>query len=195
MDTIDTQIINLIQQQQEKGIRMLFERYYRPMVCYARDLIQRESVAEDLVQELFIRIWEEGYLKNFVSDSLSSYLFTAVRNRCISWIKKKDVLKDYEVLNRQEFSVEVVSGIDEKMLEQLEREVEKLTPRCRQVLECVMVRNLKYREAAEEMGISVNTVKFLLKEATRRLRSRLSLPDDFVLLFFFKKNLFLPTRF
>ena len=62
--------------------------------------------------------------------------------------------------------------------------MEELPGRTRQVVECVMLRNLKYREVAEELGISINTVKFLLKEGTKRLRDRLKILGVDVFFFF-----------
>ena len=73
-----------------------------------------------------------------------------------------------------EISVEVAADIDEERMEVVMREVDRLPERTRQVVECVMLRGRKYKETAEELNISINTVKFLLKEGTKRLRERIA---------------------
>ena len=67
-----------------------------------------------------------------------------------------------------------MTDIDEERMDALLQVVEKLPNRTRLVVEDVMVRNMKYQEVAEELGISVNTVKYLLKEGVKRLRDHFS---------------------
>ena len=76
---------------------MLFDRYYRPLVLYAGSLIDDDTMAEDLVQEFFVRLWEDDYLKHIEEKALVSYLFlpfgivvtlTRIRRMCCvcGWI-------------------------------------------------------------------------------------------------------------
>ena len=62
----------------KEGVRMLFDRYYRPLVLYAGSLIDDDTMAEDLVQEFFVRLWEDDYLKHIEEKALSSYLFSSI---------------------------------------------------------------------------------------------------------------------
>ena len=72
---------------------MLFDRYYRPLVLYAGTLISDDTMAEDLVQEFFVRLWEDDYLERIESKALSSYLFSSVRNSCYTYLHKNDVMR------------------------------------------------------------------------------------------------------
>ena len=119
--------------------------------------------------------------------ALGSYLYSAVRNRAISFLQKKDVLRDSQELGVIDIFVDVVEDIDEERMDIVMKEVELLPERTRQVVERVMLRGLKYKEAAEELKISINTVKFALKEGTKRLRERLASMGPEVLFYFLRK--------
>ena len=83
--------------------------------------------------------------------------------------------------------VEMIVDIDEERMDAVRQEVERLPERTRQVVEGVMLRGLKYKEAAEELEISINTVKFLLKAGIKRLRERLVSMGPKILFYFFRK--------
>ncbi len=119
--------------------------------------------------------------------ALGSYLYSAVRNRAISSLQKKDVLRNRQELGKIDIPVEQVEDINEERMDVVMREVERLPERTRQVVECVMLRGLKYKETAEELDISINTVKFALKEGTKRLRERLVSISLEILFYFLRR--------
>lgn len=170
-----------------KGIHLLFEHYYHPLVVYAGNFLENEHAAEDVVQEFFVRLWEDDHLKKVPDTGLAAYLYTAVRNSCFTLYSQKDILRHTEELTMVEVPVEVFFSVEDERINRVMQEIERLPERSRQVVECVMLRGLKYKEAAEEMNVSVNTVKFLLKEATKRLRNNLSDSFHQILFFIFRK--------
>lgn len=184
----DKNILDLVHRDKVAGIRQLFCRYYRPLVLYAEEYLRDQAAAEDVVQELFVKLWEEDHLLKIANTSLGAYLYSAVRNRCYSYIRQKDVLRGTKELENVDIPVEWVADVDEERIDRVMKEIEKLPDRTRQVVKCVMLRNLKYREAAEELGISINTVKFLLKEGTKRLRDRLTALGADVFFFFLRRS-------
>ena len=98
----DRDILDVFVKNRKEGVRMLFDRYYRPLVLYAGSLIDDDTMAEDLVQEFFVRLWEDDYLKHIEEKALSSYLFSSVRNSCYTYTHKKDVLRrrvDYTAID------------------------------------------------------------------------------------------------
>lgn len=117
-----------------------------------------------------------------------SYLFTAVRNSCVTLFTKRDILHDPVQLTGIDIPVEVLVSIDNERIARLVQEIGQLPERLWQVVECVMLRELKYKDAAAELNISVNTVKFLLKQAIRRLRMRLNVSDSYILFLFLIKK-------
>lgn len=187
MPQSDKNILDLVHRDKVAGIRQLFGRYYRPLVLYADEYLKDQAAAEDIVQELFVKLWEEDHLLKITNASLGAYLYSAVRNRCYSYVRQKDVLRGTKELDNVDIPVEWVADVDEERMDRVMKEIEELPARTRQVVECVMLRNLKYREAAEELEISINTVKFLLKEGTKRLRDRLATLGADVFFFFLRR--------
>ena len=187
VSSANEEIVQIIRSDKTKGIRLLFDHYYQSLVLYADRYLRDNQKAEDIVQEFFVKLWEDNYLEKVPVVGLTSYLFIAVRNSCLVSQNKKDILRYSEELSHVEVPVEVFMSIDEERINRVMQEVERLPLRNKQVVECVMIRGLKYKEAAQEMDISVNTVKFLLKEATRRLRMNLS-DSDQQILFIFLEN-------
>lgn len=183
----DSVILNSIRNNKPEGIHLLFDRYYRPLVLYADEFLKDQATAEDLVQELFLKLWEGDYLLEVSEKNLATYLFSAIRNKCRTYFEKKDVLQKREMLEDVDIPVEMVVRIDEERMDIVMKEVNLLPERTRQIVECIMLRNLKYKEAAEELHISVNTVKFLLNKGIVRLRERLAHRSSEILLFFLRR--------
>ena len=187
MYSSDQDILAFMRKDKTIGIQHLFDRYYRPLVLFADEFLKDSSAAEDLVQDFFVKLWEDDYLLKVAEGALGSYLYSAVRNRAISFLQKKDVLRDSQELGVIDIFVDVVEDIDEERMDIVMKELELLPERTRQVVERVMLRGLKYKEAAEELKISINTVKFALKEGTKRLRERLASMGPEVLFYFLRK--------
>ena len=183
----DQDILASMRKDKTIGIQRLFDRYYRPLVLFADEFLKDRSAAEDLVQDFFVKLWEDDYLLKVTASTLGSYLYSAVRNRAISFLQKKDVLRNSQELGVIDISVDVVEDIDEERMDIVMKEVELLPERTRQVVERVMLRGLKYKEAAEELKISINTVKFAIKERTKLLRERLASMGPEVLFYFLRK--------
>ena len=142
---------------------MLFDRYYRPLVLYAGSLIDDDTMAEDLVQEFFVRLWEDDYLKHIEEKALSSYLFSSIRNSCYTYTHKKDVLR-----------MAVIGRMPEQT---------------RKVVDCVLMRDMKYQDAADELQVSLNTVKTLLRNGMRILREELKRDEELILLLIMSRSL------
>lgn len=185
--TYDQEIISIIKQNKSKGIRLLFDRYYLSLVGYAEHILHDNHSAEDIVQEFYVRLWEDNYLQKIPAEGLPSYLYTAIRNSCITRKSKKSIFDYRQDFTEIEIPVEIFVEINEERERLVLQEIEHLPERMRQVVKCVMLRGLKYKEAAFEMEVSVNTVKFLLKEAMRRLRSALSKHAQQILFIIFRK--------
>lgn len=187
-NALDARITDTLKKDKTAGIRLIFDRYYMLLVVYAGRFLHDHHRAEDLVQEFFIRLWKDNYLENISPTSLSAYLFTGIRNSSLTALNKKDSLRNTVALSEIEIPTDVFTTIDDERIEKVVYEIEKLPERTRKVVEGVMLKEQKYKEVAEEMNISVNTVKFLLKEGTKRLREKFSESAKQCLLIFFQKK-------
>lgn len=189
MQITDQEILKILKKDQETGIRELFSRYYKPLVLFADEYVKDINLAEDLVQEFFVRLCENKYLKEVPAQALSSYLFTAIRNSSMKHIIKKDILKDSAEIGLVDVPEECFFPIEEPEMNQVMKEMDNLPEQTRRVVEGIVIKELKYKEVASELNISVNTVKTLLQRGIRRMQNSLSSCKKQIYYFFFKKKL------
>lgn len=172
-------ILEMLNADREKGIKMLFDTYYRPLVLFANEMVNDVGISEDIVQDLFVKLWQGNYLLKISSAALSSYLYSSVRNICRSKLVKRDVLNESDRFNCisgfNEFDnpVDEIYSVTEEKISRVERAFLSLPDQTRNVVEAVIVKELKYKEAAEELDISINTVKTLLQRGIRKLRDKI----------------------
>lgn len=167
----DKDIIDNLRNDEEQGIRQLFEKYYRPLVLFAADYLGDPAVAEDLVQNVFVKLWNKKNLIGITPSALPSYIYTSVRNECLMYLRKN------KVFHRSTYSAEntrlpnsEAGEVGEDVLDYVYMELDKLAPRSKTAIQCIFLKGMKYKEAAEYMGITVNTLKSLLKDGIRKLR-------------------------
>ena len=169
----EKEILVKINQGDEAGLEGLFVLYYKPLCVFALNFIDSYEEAEDLIQELFVKFWERRGKTEF-QGSLRAYLFSSVQHNCIKLIKSRrryhfDGIENYEDLLEDKYtSVEM-----EEERERLYAEIEKLPEQSRKVFEAIVLKDMKYKEAAELLGLSVKTVKTHLARAMKQLRSSL----------------------
>lgn len=142
---------------------------------FAVQYVDRMEDAEDLVQNIFIKLWNKDYL-NSINTNLNSYLYQAVKNSCLNFIESnsKHEMQSIDLLH--ELSEELPDeSVWETYIEKIYKEIDDLPPRTKQVFKAVMLENKKYKEVAENMGISVNTVKTILSRGLNTIRTNVGL--------------------
>lgn len=173
MGVSDKSIIQAIKSNKKEAMHLLFEKYFAQLVVYAEYLVRDKGMAEDIVQDLFVRLWQVNYLEKYKGVDLKYYLFRSTKNACLTYLKKQDLLKNPVDLKQIEIPDEVFFDINEEKIKKVGKELEKLPDRTQQVVKRVMVHRMKYQEVADEMSISINTVKSLLKDGIKKLRKNL----------------------
>ncbi|POY36279.1 hypothetical protein C3K47_11020 [Solitalea longa] len=170
----DSFILEQLFADEAKGFKSLFDNYYKPLCLQAFLMLNDEGEAQDIVQAFFVKLWQEKqYLQ--INTSLKSYLKSAIRNTCLNRIKQRKLFKEGEL----EEAYIVVDESAEKLLEnkelqyQMDKALNTLPEQCRAVFTSVALDNKKYQEAADEMGISINTVKTQLKRAFLKMREQM----------------------
>lgn len=162
---------------------MLFERYYRPLVLYAGTLISDDTMAEDLVQEFFVRLWEDDYLGRIESKALSSYLFSSVRNSCYTYLHKHDVLRARVDYTSVDVAADTAASLSQEIVDRVNAVIARMPEQTGRVLNCVLMQDMKYQETADELQVSLNTVKTLLRNGMRALRDELQGEQELIMLF------------
>ena len=185
----DRNILDVFMKNRKEGVRMLFDRYYRPLVLYAGSLIDDDTMAEDLVQEFFVRLWEDNYLEHIEEKALCSYLFSSVRNSCYTYMHKKDVLRMRVDYTTVEVAAEYTSELNQEIVDRVMAVIARMPEQTRKVVNCVLMRDMKYQDTADELQVSLNTVKTLLRNGMRMLREELKGDEELILLLIVARNL------
>lgn len=150
--------------------KQLFEDLYSNLVIYANGYLFDRSSGEDVVQEVFVYLWENSE-KIDITSNLKSYLYAMVRNRCLNILKSIKVTDSAKVLELQaifdsDYSLDSIGNEDKNLLyDQVIGILEGLPIKMRTIVKLRFVDNYKYSEIADELGLSVNTVKTQLKRA------------------------------
>ena len=148
----------------------LFKYNYRPLCLYALHYVQDVDLAEDIVQDSYASLWEKLQEGDHVLN-LKSYLYMMVRNRCLDHLRKKGLptesLKPYDTYG-------IIDDDDAQERSQTEARlwtaIDSLPEKCREVFIMSKRDGLKYEEIAEEMGLSVNTVRNQISKALKVLK-------------------------
>ena len=162
----------------------MYLTYYSKLVRFAREFVILEEDAENIVQDTFLYLWEHLDLLKDI-EHLDAFLFTLIKNRCLNFLKhqsyiqaktcslKADEELEYQLnLYALEQFDEAVSSIPE-VENLLSQTMQKLPERCREIFLLSRIEGLKYKEIAERLNISVNTVENQISIALRKLRSEL----------------------
>ena len=156
------------------AFQLLYDYYYKILVLYAINFVEQEVIAEDIVQDLFISIWE----KDVKFDSLTAFktfLYNSVRNSSLNYLKHLQVEEKFARASQQKGADtdELFLEIEEQEIyRQLFKIIEELPVRCREIFE-MHLQGKKNNEIASLLALSIETVKTQKKRAMRHLRRRL----------------------
>ena len=172
MDDLNNIFVRRINEKQEQAFHELFLRFFNYLVVYAVRRVQRRDVAEDIVQEVFVNVWE-GYKEFNSYVGFRAFLYNAVANRCRDYLKHQAVEGRYmEVVLKEEKEWDELDMAEEEMYRELHLAVQELPERSRAVFE-LHLEGKKNEEIAQLLALSVLTVKSYKKNALQYLRKRL----------------------
>ena len=177
MSKTDKIRVAAIQRGDIKEYEKFFREYYMPLVSYARRFFDEEMDAEEIVQDLFFKIWENR-AKFEINTSLSSYLFRAVRNNCLQALKYAKNKAKYQKYVQSQGSTYVDSDQLEalkyiELNEKVNRLLSELPDRCQEIFRMNRFQGLKYKEIAEELSISIKTVEANMSKALKHFRGNI----------------------
>lgn len=173
--TNDIELLQLIKSADESAFRCLFERYHRLMFLEARNMLESDEEAKDSVQEIFMWVWQKRE-KLTIQYSFRNYLVQAVRYNCSNKLKAHATLKK----RQRRYSADLMDiftnniHLENKELnQQIMSAIEKVPPARRSAFKKSFLEGKSLSEIAEEMGISLSTVKNSIGEAVKTLREKL----------------------
>lgn len=174
------ELAGLVQQSDKKSFTTLFDLLWDDMFTYSYSLVRDNSVAQDLVQEVWIDYWERR--KTIVPQNIKSYLFKAVRFKCYNYLRdtKFDTLQlevarsigTTPLVNDQEDLMDLVDKVNAVL--------SGLPDRCREIFQLSRYNNFNNSEIAEGLNISQRTVENQISFAVRKLRKQLTVVRVFL---------------
>lgn len=204
MSIPDSQLLEEIAKGSSKAFDLVFRKYYNNLCRYAFLVIHDADMAQSLVQNVFVKLWEKRLGLGRIGN-LASYLTAMVRNQCFDYLKEQKILdSDLKLKNsdsHENSTEDTILGneFEECLIEALS----KLPPRCRIAFELSRFDNKTNKEIAQEMKISVKGVEALIGRSLKSLRLELreflpsfDLKDIMPILYFlrFSKNIFSENK-
>jgi RNA polymerase sigma-70 factor (ECF subfamily) len=161
------------------GYEQLFREYYPALCRYATGIIGDPDDSEDIVQQVFVRLWNRRKEMD-MNRAVSSYLYTSVRNTCINYIRDNRKFQSQELdidIHLSEALPDKSDGPVHLYAEELEERIRvallKLPEKSLVVFQMSRLENKKYKQIAEKLGITVKTVEAHMSRALRILREEL----------------------
>ena len=176
--------------------KSLFRRYYTNLLFYATRIVGEED-AEDVVQDVFVELWKRKDTMK-VGEQIQAFLYRAVYTRALNVLKHRDIVSGYEAVmleihkKRVEFyqpdSNDVVKRIeDAELRRKLSDAINELPDKCRMVFKRSYLHDMKNKEIADTMGVSLRTVEAHMYKALKLLRDKLGYLNLMLALFFIGK--------
>lgn len=176
-----TEVMQRVQQSDQLAFNQLFDMLWEPMYTYASSLLMSTSVAQDVVQEIWIDFWQRRETVDV--QNVKSYLFKAIRYRCYNHIRDT---KFNETQLEVAHSISISSEIEEdeaaaELHLKINRTLANLPNRCREIFELSRIHQISNKEIAHQLNISQRSVENQITHALHKLRKELAIAR----LFFF----------
>jgi len=168
-DVGPNQLLRAFQAGDETAFELVFKQYYKPLRVQAFLILNNEEEAEDQVQQLFLDVWNRKLYKNI--QEVKAYLHTAIRNRCLNQVTKASHQNKVLLEYAETLSLSVTYDEKEPRLQPgFQAALNELPTQRFRAFQLVYIEDKKYMQAAQEMGISINSLKSHLKLAVKYLK-------------------------
>ncbi|RPH31903.1 MAG: RNA polymerase sigma-70 factor [Bacteroidales bacterium] len=170
---MNDKIIIEFQQGDKESYRLIFDSLYSTMCLFANKFIHDYDDAEDIVQEVFIELWHQRVKFESIYH-IKSFLYLSIKNRCINYKK--------HLLSKEKHSKSIIDNndlyfedyvLEAEVIQNLNNAINNLPEQRKQVI-LLSMQGLKNNEIAEDMRISIDTVKLHKKLAYKQLREKLN---------------------
>lgn len=171
-----TETIKALREGNHSAFEKLFDTWYEPLCRYAFSILRDMDEAEDVVQKMFYKLWDQHETLD-IKSSVNSYLYRIVHNESLNVVQQITSHKEHNLtfistVNREINSTTEDMGSRELQMA-IEKALEKLPPQCKRVFEMSRMDQLSYAEIAKSLNISTNTVENHISKALKLLRVEL----------------------
>lgn len=175
----DSQLIAALREGRESAFKEIFERHYSTLCAIANNYLGDSLLAEDIVSEVIMNLWLLRE-KLDIRTSLRVYLSTAIRNRCINFIGSSRNRYEQSLNEIGESSLNANTNehplghlLEQELEEKVKTAIRSIPIDSKRVFMLSRYHQMSYMEIAENLGISVNTVKYHIKQSLAHLRKEL----------------------
>lgn len=181
----DHSLVESIRNSNQGVFELVFNYYYSGLVVYADQIIKDTVISEDIVQSVFMKLWETR--ETIEIRSFRSYFIQCVKNRCIDHLRSLQVKQrfDNRIPEADHLVMEEDLWTKNELSELIQKAIEDLAPRCREIFWMSRYENLKIAEIAEKLNISKRTVETQISKALKILRIKLVDYLSLFILYFF----------
>lgn len=176
MENSESTVINLIKEGNAQAFEKIFREYFKSLHAYAYTFMKDDEQAEEIVQNVFCRIWEKrDQLKT--DGSLKAYLYRSVHNESVNYLKHQKTRTAFQVhfSNGDQTSGEASEKVMAAELDgQIQKALNELPLQCRVIFQLSRFENLKYKQIADQLNLSVKTVENQMGKALKILRLKLA---------------------
>lgn len=167
-------LVDIIQEGQVRAFTDFYTLFFQKLVLESDKYVKDVSVAEELVQDVFMKVWENPESLEEVR-SVKSYFYRSVINASINYLNRQKNIEQHHQKIAADYSEEYLMELDEenRLVVLLRIEIEKLPPQCKKVFKLNRFEKLKYREIADLLDISERTVENHIANALKLLREAL----------------------
>ena len=181
------------EQREETRFEDIYLSYFSKMKHFAKEYVILDEDAENIVQDVFVELWENKKMLN-MHMNLIAYLFTTIKNKCLNHLRHKLVVQETASKLQEEYTISLRMNLDsleafdnnlfsDQDIEKIiSRALDTLSEKCRTIFIMSKIEGKKQKEIAQELNISINTIETQMGIAYKKLR--IELKDYFPILLF-----------
>ena len=166
----------------EVAFTQLYLRFGKRLIQFSFSLVRSEEIAEEIVEDVFVKLWSSRSHINEI-ENLTVYLYVAVKNRSLNTLSQKArelVTAPFDYLDTppDEFATDPYDlMITSEMMTSMRHAIEELPPRCKMIFKLIREDGLRYKEVADILNISVNTIDVQMAIAVKKICAALHIKN------------------
>ena len=169
-----------IAESEEQALAELYQQFHKKLQLFSKAIVRNDDLAEELVEDVFVKLWCNRSRITEI-ENITVYLYVAVKNKSLNTLSRKAtelVTSGFDFLDidvNDEAPGPQDLMITAEMMQRMHKAIEALPPRCKMIFKLIREDGLKYKEVAEILNISVNTIDAQMAIAVKRICMALNL--------------------
>ena len=174
IDIQSPEFVKCLERGEREAFQRLFEMYHKALCFFATRIVRDSLEAEDIVQDVFLAFWrmDRGGFPNL--KTVKTFLYNSVQHRCLNYLRDLEI-RDRNYLKREELDEDyfLCQQIRAEVVAELFGAIDELPDKCKEIFKRSYVDGQEDKKIAEELDISLNTIKTQKQRAKSYLRGRL----------------------